>query len=290
LARVPFSVTAHANDIFNVRVQADDLRRKLSDAAAVVTVSDYHVRYLQSALGAATRLERVYYGLDLDRFPFQSPQERPARIVAVGRLVEKKGFADLVNACAILARRGRRFSCQIIGTGALEASLRAQIARCGLERCVELLGPRPQPDVITSVLGAAAMAAPCVVGADGDRDGLPNVVLEAMALGTPCISTDVTGIPEVLRDEETGLRVPQHDPAALAMAIERLLGDSALRVRLAANARRLIEAAFDIHRNAESLRAVFFEAVRAAGKPGRAARFEVADRELVKSQRASERR
>jgi glycosyltransferase involved in cell wall biosynthesis len=100
-------------------------------------------------------------------------------------------------------------------------------------------------------------AAPCVVGLDGNRDGLPTVLLEAMALGTPCISTDVTGIPEVLQDGTTGLRVPQHDPPALADAIDRLLSDPGLRARLAVQARRQIEAKFNSHHNAALLRQVF---------------------------------
>src|SRR5205823_790872 len=135
---------------------------------------------------------------DLSCFPYKSPQERPARIVAVGRLVEKKGFADLIDACAVLAERGRDFSCQIIGAGGQHAELRARAQRLGLDRHVELAGPRPQSEVFEIVQSAAVLAAPCVVCADGDRDGLPTVFLEAMALGTPCVSTPVTGIPEVV--------------------------------------------------------------------------------------------
>lgn len=104
---------------------------------------------------------------------------------------------------------------------------------------------------------SAVFAAPCVVGPDGDRDGLPTVLLEAMALGTPCVSTDVTGIPEILRDGDTGLMVPQHDAGMLAEALERLLTDADLRKRLAANARRLMEQEFDIHRNAARIRTMF---------------------------------
>jgi glycosyltransferase involved in cell wall biosynthesis len=263
-AGLPYTFTAHANDIFNQRVQPDDLRRKLADAAAVITVSDYHVRYLHERYGAAAaRVRRIYCGLDLERLEYKSPLDRPKRIVAVGRLVEKKGFGDLIEACAILARRNLLFSCQIIGAGALEDDLRAQVGRLGLEARVELLGPRPQYEAVKFVQGAAALAAPCVTAPDGDRDGLPVVLLEAMALGTPCVSTDVTGIPEILCDGETGLMVRQHDPAALAAAIERLLVDAHLRDRLASAARRLIEADFDIHRNAGCLRAVFQAAVHA---------------------------
>jgi colanic acid/amylovoran biosynthesis glycosyltransferase len=255
---VPYTFTAHAKDIFHESVQLDDLERKLNDAASVITVSNYNLDYLRETFGpAAERVRRVYNGLDLDRFHFTAPYERPPVIVSVGRLVEKKGFSDLVDACALLVSRGRDFKCQIIGTGELEAALQAQIERLGLQDIVELLGPRPQYELTRHVGSAALFAAPCVVGSDGNRDGLPTVLLEAMALGTPCVSTGVTGIPEVLHDEETGLMVPQHDPASLASAIERLLMDADLRVRLATQARRLIEDEFSVHRNAARLRDIF---------------------------------
>jgi colanic acid/amylovoran biosynthesis glycosyltransferase len=257
-AGVPYTFTAHAKDIFHESIQPDDLRRKLYDAAAVITVSDYNVEYLRQMHGpAAARVQRIYNGLDLERFPYEAPHDRPPRIVSVGRLVEKKGFADLISACTILAKRGCHFSCQIIGTGELEANLWAQIEQLGLQTKVQLMGPRPQSQVIKYIQNAAVFAAPCVVGTDGNRDGLPTVLLESMALGTPCVSTDVTGIPEVLHDGETGLLVPQHHPAALATAIERLLADPALRVRLTARARCLIEAEFNIHRNSAHLHDIF---------------------------------
>src|SRR5205823_4150700 len=149
---------------------------------------------------------------ELGSFPFAEPRERPPRIVAVGRLVEKKGFTTLVDACAILLRRGAEFECNIIGEGELESALAKQIESLGLSNRVKLLGPQPQREVIRHIRNAAALAAPCVLGSDGNRDGLPTVLLEAMALGTACVSTDVTGIPEVLHHEKTGLLVPQNDP------------------------------------------------------------------------------
>jgi len=257
-AGLPYTFTAHAKDIFHESVRPADLRRKLADAAVAVTVSDYNIAYLRESYGAAARhVRRIYNGLDLERFPYRSPRERPLRIVGVGRLVEKKGFVDLIEACAILADEGRRFTCRIVGAGEQEVELRARIAGLGLEDRVELLGPRPQSELVRLVQGAAVLAAPCVVGADGNRDGLPTVLLEAMALGTPCVSTDVTGIPEVIRDRETGLMVPQRDPAALAGSIGRLLEEPDLRVRLADRARRLVEEKFDVNHNAARLREVF---------------------------------
>ena len=257
-AKLPYSFTAHAKDIFHESVDPADLHDKLRDAERVVTVSDYNLSFLREVYGdAAQQVIRLYNGLELSRFPFETALERPSVVVAVGRLVEKKGFADLIDACALLKRSGRDFRCQIIGTGALKGALRAQIAAANLQDTVELLGPRPQEGLADLVQGAAVFAAPCVVGADGNRDGLPTVLLEAMALGTPCVSTDVTGIPEVVRDHETGLQVPQRDPAALAAALGRLLDDAELRERLAHNARTLIETEFDIQANAAKLREVF---------------------------------
>jgi colanic acid/amylovoran biosynthesis glycosyltransferase len=257
-AGVTYSFTAHAKDIFHESVQPADLRRKLAEAAAVVTVSDYNRTYLCQRYGpAAARVQRLYNGLDLRRFQFSSADHRPPRIMAVGRLVEKKGFPQLIEACALLVAAGRRFTCQIIGTGPQEGELRAQIQSQALGDCVELLGARPQCEVIRLVQEAAVFVAPCIVGSDGNRDGVPTVLLEAMALGTPCISTDVTGIPEVVRHGHTGLIVPQHDPRALAAAIEQLLSNPDLRARLAARARSLIEREFDVHRNAAQLREIF---------------------------------
>lgn len=257
-AEVPYSFTTHAKDIFHDSVIPAEYEQKLSDAAAAITVSDYNLHYLQQTYGTAARkVQRIYNGLDLQRFVFTAPQQRQNKILAVGRLVEKKGFAILIQACKILVDRQIPFSCDIIGTGEEEANLQTQINRLGLHDHVKLLGARPQGELIKQVQTAAVFVAPCVIGTDSNRDGLPTVLLEAMALGTPCVSTDVTGIPEVLRHEETGLSVPQHDAIALTDAIARLLQSPELQIRLANQARQLIEQEFDIHRNAAQLRTVF---------------------------------
>lgn len=268
-AGVPYTFTAHAKDIFHDSVRPDDLGRKLRDAAGVVTVSDFNREFLRRNYGAAAAgVVRVYNGLDLAGFPFRDPADRPARVVAVGRLVEKKGFADLIDAVAVLAGRGRAVTCQIIGGGELEADLKAHAGRLGLQSQVEFLGPRPQSEVLAAVEGAAVLAAPCVVGNDGNRDGLPTVLLEAMALGTPCVATPVTGIPELVRDGDTGVLVPERDPPALADALVHLIDDPALRTRLAGRARTLIEAEFDIHRNAARIRGLFFPPRQTMGRWG----------------------
>jgi glycosyltransferase involved in cell wall biosynthesis len=251
LTGITYSVTVHAKDVFHEEVEAADLRRKLADARAVVTVSDFNVAHLRAAHGdAAARVRRVYNGLDLRGFPYSDPGDRRPVVAAVGRLVEKKGFADLLDAVAILVASGRKVAVELIGSGPLADDLGEQRDLLGLADVVRLRGPLPQDEVSRVVAEAACLAAPCVVGVDGNRDGLPTVLLEAMALGTPAVATPVTGIPEVVRDGETGLLVPERDPRALAAAIGRLLDDATLRSRLAAAARGLVEAEFDTTRQA----------------------------------------
>lgn len=259
---VPYTFTAHAKDIFHESVESEDLSRKLSDASAVVTVSDYNVRYLQANYGdAAKGVRRIYNGLDLSQLSYRSPLQRPPLIVFVGRLIEKKGVLILVDACAKLRDWGCEFRCQIIGTGSLQKQLEQHIQQLQLDSVVEIVGPRPQNEVFDRLQQASAFAAPYVIGSDGNRDGLPTVLLEAMALGTPCVATDVTGIPEIVRDRETGLLVPQHDVEALATALKQLLNNATKREKLALRARQLIEEAFDIDRNTAALRALFQEKI-----------------------------
>lgn len=255
IADVPYSITAHAKDIFHESVSDSDLERKLRSAKFVVTVSDFNKRFLQTRYGdAASTVVRIYNGLDLTRFEYEPPTVRSPLIVAVGRLVEKKGFRYLIDAVDLLRESHPDVKCEIIGSGELEQDLEAQITDRGLAKFVNLVGPLPQAEVVKRLRQAAVLAAPCVVGADGNRDGLPTVLLEAMALGTPCVATPVTGIPEAIIDRETGLIVPEADSAGLAHALSRLLVSGPLREMLAGAARQRIEAHFDVHTSASLIR------------------------------------
>jgi glycosyltransferase involved in cell wall biosynthesis len=258
IAGITYGFTAHAKDIFHADVDRADLRRKLRDAVDVVTVSDFNLDFLRLEFGAdAHALRRVYNGLDLTSFPFSDPADRPAVISAVGRLVEKRGFDDLLTAAALLVGQGREVELVLVGSGDQEAALRSQADRLGLGDRLRMLGGLPQHKVAQIVAQSAVFAAPCVVGADGNRDGLPTVLLEAMAIGTPCVATLVTGIPEVVEHEVTGLLVPVRDPAALASALARVLDDPDLRVGLAKAARVLVETQFDARRQAALVAAGF---------------------------------
>jgi glycosyltransferase involved in cell wall biosynthesis len=199
----------------------------------------------------------VYNGLDLDDFQFEPYADRPPMILGVGRLVEKKGFEFLLQACAVLRDRGVHYQCEIVGGGVLESALRTQIDDLGLQDRVVMSGPMSQDDIKEKIRGAALLAAPCVHAGDDDRDGLPTILLEAMALGTPCVSTPVTGIPEVVVHEETGLMVSEGNALALADACQRLLEDRRLGSELVSRARSLIEQRFDIDKNTDQLRETF---------------------------------
>ena len=254
---IPFSFTAHAVDIFHHSVRDDALRIKLEQAHHSVTISHYNYRYLRDRFPAATsRLHLVRNGLELGRFPYRDPHPVGAtvRVAAVGRLVEKKGFQYLLPAAAELLDQGFSIDMQIAGTGPLAEKLQDTIERLRLSAHVQLIGPRTQDQIQELLRSSDAFIAPCIVGADGNADGIPTVLLEAMATGVPCIGTAVTGIPEVIRDGRTGVLARPGNPHVLAKAIQRISDRATDRTALARSARALIEQDYDSHRQAEVLR------------------------------------
>lgn len=266
MAGLPFSFTAHARDIYHDYVDpetdAAKRRAKLMAAAFTVTVSDFNLRHLTALCPeAATRIHRIYNGIDLSSFRPADPAKRKAgRILAVGRLVEKKGFHDLIDACAILAERGTDFDCRIIGDGPLHGALTEQITTLGLDRHVQLLGPMPQ-EKLTHILDEASLVTlPCIITSDGDRDGLPTVLLEAMAKGLPVVTTTVTGGPEIVTEGKTGQLVPPGDPVALAAALQNLLCDPARAIWMGQAGRLRAEAQFDLSASSAALAGLFHKA------------------------------
>jgi len=175
----------------------------------------------------------------------------------VARLVEKKGLGDVIRAADILRRRGRGFQVEIIGSGPQRQVLEHQVTRLGLNDRVRLVGAQSHDMVCRAYQRASIFVLPCVVAGDGDRDGIPNVLLEAMGSGIPVVSTPVSGIPELIESERDGLLVPPNDPASLADALDRLLTSAELRERLGRAARAEIEAHFSIDRSSTQLLALF---------------------------------
>jgi glycosyltransferase involved in cell wall biosynthesis len=267
LTGVPFSLTAHAKDIYHDSVDFDRLRRLIAAARFVVTVSDFNVRHLLERCGADLRekIVRLYNGIDIAEFGFAGAGDRlPDAVLAVGRLIEKKGFADLIDAIATLRDRGRHVRLTIVGEGPLEADLCDRVRSRQLGGQVSLLGARPQDRVVELMHRHTIMALPCVVGTDGNRDGLPTVLLEAMAAGLPVVSTSVTGIPEIVENGRSGLIVEPHRPDGLAAAIATLLDDPGLRARIARAARRRVCERFDLSRNVGRLARLMAEHQTAA--------------------------
>ena len=263
-AGIHYSFTAHAKDIYHQYEEPVQLDLKIHDAAFTVTVSDYNLAYLRTHFGAPTdRTHRIYNGLDLSAFPYHPPVNRPPHVVAVGRLVEKKGFPFLIDAIGLLRDRGIDCRCTLVGDGPMRPQLQKQIEDLGLTDRVQLAGVRPLTEVSAFLKGAAVLVAPSIISEGGDRDGLPTILVEGMALGTPCISTQVVGIPELIRDHETGLCVPPNDAKVLADAIAEMLGNPTMARLLADNARALIESEYDVHRNTARLRDLFAQSIQA---------------------------
>lgn len=259
LLGVNFSFTAHAKDIYAEDVFLAD---KIAEAAFVVTCTEANATYLRQIASSPEKIYRLYHGLPLSQLPFRTPElQTVPLILGVGRLVEKKGFSYLLDACGILRDKGVAFSCMIIGEGPERGRLERQRTRLGLSDLVSLPGSQPFAEVIAAMCRATVFVQPSVIARNNDRDGIPNVVLEAMAVGVPIVSTDVSAIPEVVQHEVTGLLVPQRDAVALAEALARLLSDASLQTRLVRQARQFVQDNFDVARNVVKLRELFAESI-----------------------------
>lgn len=252
---IKFSITAHANDIFRDE-PPERLAQIFAAAAVVVTVSDFSVRFLQEHYPALReKFCRVFNGIETERFPVSNFPEGVPLILTVGRYIEKKGFADLIDACARL--EGREFSCQIVGHGPLGGELQARADRLGLGDRVTLTGPKTESEIRAVLARSRVFVLPCLNAADGAVDNLPTVIMEAMAAGLPVVSTAVAGVPEMVQEGGTGFVVAEKDPAALAQAMVRLLDDEALARQMGAAGRIRCEELFDSRRTTASLRDVF---------------------------------
>ncbi|MHB8476186.1 MAG: glycosyltransferase [Steroidobacteraceae bacterium] len=260
MSGIPFSVTAHAKDLYLTPKSV--IRRRARAATFVATCTGYNAHYLRDLLGAdgQQKINLVYHGIDLSMFTADvrepESEESAFRLLSVGRLVPKKGHDDLIAACAELRDAGYEIRCRIVGGGPLKAELSAQIAQLGLEKVVSLEGSMTHAELIGLYRQADLFALAPRITEDGDRDGIPNVIAEAIAAGVPVVSTNVSGIPELVRHEQTGLLVPPNDSHALANAIARLIESPEVASALAASARALLETDFDLLKTTIQLHAL----------------------------------
>ena len=263
LLNITFTIHPHAFGLFG-RDQRD-VRCELQNASQIITVSDYHRDYISNLCPRieSKDVDVVYYGIETDRFhPIaKEVSNNPVIILSVGRLIEKKGFEYLIDACAMLAQQGIEFQCNIIGNGE-KTSLQARIERNGLQKRVTLLGALDQNQILKFYQESDIFALPCIIAINGDRDGMPNVLIEAMACELPVITTPVTGIPELVLDGETGLLVAERDAYSLTKALERLIRDNDLRAQIGKQARQATLEKCQIQHNVTKLLDIFRRVIK----------------------------
>jgi glycosyltransferase involved in cell wall biosynthesis len=254
LTGIPYSFTAHGSDL---HVDRHMLREKVDEAAFVVAISEFNRNVILRECGddVAGKLVVVHCGVDMQLFRQRdtAPPDRPFTVVCVGMLHEVKGQAHLIEACRLLAEEGIDVACVLVGEGEDRSVLERRIAEAGLEGRVTLAGNLTRAEVAEVLRSAHVLATPSVPTKRGKREGIPVALMEAMSGGVPVVASDLSGIPELVEDEVTGLLVPPRDSTALAGALRRLHDDPALRERLAFAGREKVAREFDVRANAAEL-------------------------------------
>jgi glycosyltransferase involved in cell wall biosynthesis len=247
LTGIGYSFTAHAKDVY--LTPPSELARKIKEAKCVLTCTAVNQRYLAGLADQGTPVRLAYHGVDVSRFRALSSGDSPQNdgvplILSVARLCEKKGLEFLIEACRILVDRGVAFQCRIVGHGPLEDKLQKMIATQALRDRVFLLGKMTQDQLAQLYPQSNLFVLPCMILENGDQDGIPNVLFEAMVCGVPIVSTEIPGICELIEHQKNGLLVEQRNARALADAIELLIGSPGLRNDLALKGRQTVLGGF----------------------------------------------
>ena len=247
LSGIPFTVTVHAKDLYRIGVDRAIFSEIAAAAEAVITVCDANREFITHKFlpGHTVPVRVVYNGLPLSDLPSYQTERDSSLILGVGRLVEKKGFDVLVRAARILEDRGAKFSCLIVGDGEEYQRLAQLIETLDVGHRVRLVGPHKREHILELMARSQVLAAPCIVGGDGNQDALPTVILEAMAMGLPVVSTPIAGIPEMIADGVEGHLVPEADPHDLADALQRLFLDDTMARQMGAAGQAKVAAKFD---------------------------------------------
>jgi glycosyltransferase involved in cell wall biosynthesis len=251
LSKIPYTFTAHAHDIY---LDKSLLKEKIETAQKIITISDYNKRYLINLYGktAGEKVNVIRCGINLSAYSFNGlPKNKSKTLISVGRLCEVKGFKYLIEAMKLL--NYRNLHCVIVGDGEERKGLRRLINRLGLKNYIELTGALSQDKLQELLKNSDVFVLPSIVTDNGNKDGIPVVLMEAMASGIPVVTTDVSGLPEIATDRQTALVVPQKNSVKLAEAIAQLLTDKNLREELKIGARKLVEERFDITKNVARL-------------------------------------
>jgi glycosyltransferase involved in cell wall biosynthesis len=261
LLELPFTVTVHAYDIF---ASNDLLPLIATNANHIIAISNYNRLKVESVIPSSRRpISVIHCGVDLSlikppqRLEITQLDRKPIRILSIGSLVPKKGFSYLIEACHVLKIKGINFTCTIIGGGPAERTIRDQIKKYNLSQHVRLMGIKPHNEIVSYYYEHDLFVLASVESPSGDKDGIPVVLMEAGAAGLPLISTEISGIPELVRHGETGLLVAPADVVSLANAIIDLAANPTTREALGQNARELVEADFNLEHNVNSLAELF---------------------------------
>lgn len=267
LGDLSYSLTLHAFDIFRDNVDRPLLAAKINASRFTVTVCESNRRFMIENLPGVNpdKIRVSYNGIDLNHFKAPETPRDKMTIFSVGRLIEKKGFADLISAVEILRKAGLEVSCEIAGEGRERSALSAQIKKSGLKGHVRLVGPLRQHEVRERIQRASCFALPCIQAKDGNVDALPTVLLESLACGCPTVSTRLSGIPEIINDGVSGLLVEPGHPQELADAIRRILEDQTFADRLCAGGQARARERFDVRECVARIREWLCDAERLAG-------------------------
>jgi len=260
LSGIPFSFTAHAKDIYTSDPR--QIREKIGLARFVVTCTEYNKKHLRQLCdGSTTPIHRNYHGIDIRLFSAENETRRmpapPYRILTIARLTAKKGLPTIYQALRILCDQGISLHHTHIGGGEDRRKIIALIKDLKLESATELLGTQPHQVVLAHYKNADLFVLGCEVAPNGDRDGIPNVLTESMAMGLPVIATNLSGIPELVENEKTGLLVPPGRPDQLAQSMLRLLTDGELRNRVMAAGKQRVVQDFDNRRLIQELARIY---------------------------------
>ncbi len=255
MAGVPCSITAHAKDIFH-RDNAPTLRERIAAAQAVVTVSAFNVDHLRGVVGtnAAAKIHHIANGVPLGPANEHTVGQASSPVLCVSRLVPKKGIDTLIEAVSLLASDDPTLRLDLIGSGPLIEDLHTLARELGVSDRVRFLGAQTSAQVEEAYSRCSLVALPCRIDGDGDRDGLPTVLVEALGRAVPVISTNVVGIPELVRHGNTGLLIDPDDAPALAAAITKLRSDPEFARSMGAAGRELVAQAYDPATSARALR------------------------------------
>ncbi|MBD3384882.1 glycosyltransferase [candidate division KSB1 bacterium] len=253
LLNIPYSMTMHAFDVFIPQV---NFKEKFQNAEFIITCTKYNKTYLQEHYNSldTDKIHVVYHGIDLDKFSRKRQRrQEPPVILAVGRLIPKKGLPVLIQACKLLKEAGYEFKCRIIGDGPLRPRLEMIIKLEKLVDFIELAGAVMPSQIIDEYARATLFALPCMVEESGNRDGIPNVIAEALAMNLPVISTNVSAIPELIEHQKTGFLIAPGDYQDLFENMRMLLDAPSKRRRIGTQGRAKVEQVFDAREKMDQL-------------------------------------